>query len=348
MNRRERRAAVARGKTDLTSAPADIPDLTAEAYRAYQQGQAEQAEVICKRILARVPAHKSTLTLLGRINQASGRHRLAVKRFAEAIALNDLDAVCHYDIARSYQILDQQAAAAAHFKRAIALGMGDEKDVEEFVMQNPVIVECVGRIIDGSNLAIKRDALFGAGDIAAIAHDGFLRCALELTIIRGVTLELFLTHLRYTLLQLACGNIHVSAKVADDLTGFFCALAQQCFNNEYVFAQSDEETQQVTRLRDLLAQNLTTGKEIPPLLLAAVAAYFPIHSIANAGSLLAGEWPPHAADLLRQQIREPFDERQDSHTLRVLTSIDDGTSIQVMQQYEENPYPAGRSIGSLP
>jgi SAM-dependent methyltransferase len=339
MNRRERRAAVARGKTVAASSPADIADLTADAKRAYQQGRSEQAEIICRQILARAPAHKISLNLLGVINQASGRHRLALKRFADAIALDDLDAACHYNIACSYQILGQRTDAATHFRKAIALGMGEEKGIEEFVMQNSAVVACIAKTVDHRNSSVKSEVLFGAADIAAIANDVFLRCALELTVICGATLELFLTQLRFALLRLAAADRLYAGKADDEVIGLFCALAQQCFLNEYVFAQSDEEMQQASRLRDLLLQQLSAGRDIPPLMLAAVAAYFPLHSVPGAKSLLAAQWPPCMADLLRLQIHEPLEEEEDRRKIPALTAIEDGVSIQVMQQYEQNPYP---------
>lgn len=118
MNRRERRAALARGKAGERSTPADIPAQMAEATLAYQQRRFTEAEVICKQILTRAPAHASSLNLLGLLYQASGNHRLAVKTLAKAIALNGLDAACHYNIASSYLVLDERAAAAMDFKTA--------------------------------------------------------------------------------------------------------------------------------------------------------------------------------------------------------------------------------------
>src|SRR5579872_5551349 len=165
MNRRERRAAVARAKSPASAAPT-IVELVAEANRAHQQGRAVEAEVICKQILARAPTHKTTLNLLGVINQAAGRHRQAVKMFAAALAVDDLDSACHYNIATSYQALEQGAAAAAHFKKAIALGFSGDKEVEEFVMQNPVVVDCVRRMMTGRTpLPGGNDELFSSRDI---------------------------------------------------------------------------------------------------------------------------------------------------------------------------------------
>jgi 2-polyprenyl-3-methyl-5-hydroxy-6-metoxy-1,4-benzoquinol methylase len=350
MSRRERRAAVAGGKTvadgktvaggraTASSAPADITDLMSQAQRAYQNGRSAQAEAICKQILARDAAHMASLNLLGVINQAAGRHRLAVKMFAKAIALDDLAAPCHYNIACSYLALDERADAVAHFKTAIALGMGD-KHAEEFVLRNPVVLERVRRATMQSALSVKNEDLFGPQDIAAIAKEVFVRCALETTILRSLPLELFLTNLRSALLRLANVTVIDSAKVDDDVADLFCAIAQQCFINEYVFAQSDAETQLASRLRDLLLQKLSAGSGISPLLLAAVAAYFPLHSVAAAKSLLVAKWRDCAADLLRQQVREPLEEAEDRGAIPALTTVDDGTSVKVMQQYEENPFP---------
>jgi tetratricopeptide (TPR) repeat protein len=272
MNRRDRRAALARGRA---ATPADIPALAAEATHAYQQRRLTDAEVICKKILARDPAHATALNVLGLLYQALDNHRLAAKMLAKAVAVNDLDAACHYNVAISYQALDERAAAATHFHKAIALGLSG-KGVEPFLLQNPVIVECLSRMTDKMGLPVKNDGLFSARDIAAIADNTFLRCVLESTIIRGVTLEFFLTGLRYALLHLPGGNF--SIKVDDDVLSLFCALAEQCFLNEYIFAQTADETQRCgSILRKILyvIDALSHAKR-PPLLLQHVVDYNPI------------------------------------------------------------------------
>ncbi len=338
MNRRERRAAAARNKAAASSAPVDIAALIAEATGAYEQGRAGDAETICTQILAHAPAHTASLNLLGVLYHASGRYRLAVKMLSKAIAFDDMDVVSHYNIGVSYQALDQRADASSHFKKAIALGMAG-RDVESGVMQKTVVAECVKRITEKLSLRGGSESVFGERDIATIASDAFIRCALESRILSGVALEFFLTHLRSALLRIAHANAADPAKVDDDVVGLFCALARQCFMNEYVFAQGEEEAQQAGRSRDLLLQQLSAGGDISPLLLAAAAAYFPLYSLAPAKSLLAREWPPGTAELLRQQLREPLEEAEDRGAIPALTAIDDRVSMEVMQQYEENPYP---------
>ena len=338
MNRRERRAASARGKY-VSSAGADIAQLMAEANGAYQRQRFTQAEVICKQILSRASTHADCLNLLGTVHHAAGRHRLAVKLFAQAMAVNGLDAGFHYNMASSYEALGERILAVKHFKAAITFGISDRKLVEEFVMENEVILKYID-LVTTKHWSIGSEVHFSVDDIAAIGKDLFLRCALELTPLHGVALELFLTKLRSTLLRLVVDGAFDGAQVdADDIVHLFCALAQQCFINEYVFAQTDQEFKQASELRGLLLERLSTGGSISPLLLAAVAAYFPLCYIPAAKSLVSLKWPECADRLLRQQVSEPLEEANDRPSIPTLTEIADSTSAAVMQQYDENPYP---------
>jgi 2-polyprenyl-3-methyl-5-hydroxy-6-metoxy-1,4-benzoquinol methylase len=338
MNRSKRRAAIASGRDTLGAAAVAIPELLAVANRAYQERRLADAEVICKQILSPAPSHATCLNLLGVVYQASARHRLAIKLFTKAIAVDDLDAGFHYNIACSYQATGEQIVAAEHFKMAITLGMSEKRSVEEFIMENVVLLRCIDRIASRS-WSSEKESLLTAEDVTAIAQDILLRCALELTIIHGGPLELLLTSLRSALGSLAANNAPGTAQVGDDVVHLFCALAQQCFINEYVFAQTENETKRAGALRDCLVEKLVAGGDISPSLLAAVAAYFPLYSIPNAKSLLALKWPEYAVQLLRQQVREPLEELEDRPKIPTLTAIDDLTSKAVMQQYDENPYP---------
>ena len=341
MNRRERRAAGKHGRaaakpaseSDINKA-FQIADLMVEARTHYQAGRPEQAQDVCNQILARAPSHVPSLNLLGIINQASGRHSIAVKMLARALASDELNAACHYNIGTSYQALNQRDKASAHFKRAIALGMSD-KSIEEFILQNPIITKCIEQINEKWPRPVNAVELLGDSSIEIITNDIFLQCALESAPIRGIPLELFLTNLRFALLCL----ILKDEKFKGAAVRLLCAVASQCFINEYVFQHGDEEIRQVNQLRDLLSQYLVDGSEIPPSMLAAVAAYYPLHSITNAQALLARGWPEFVASLLRQQVREPLEEAQDRSAIPVLTAIEDSVSLQVMQQYGENPYP---------
>jgi SAM-dependent methyltransferase len=334
MSRRDRRAALARGKAPTG---ASLTELAAEATRAVQDGRSLDAEVLCKQILALDQRQPTALNIMGLLYQASGNHRLAAKSLAKAVAANATDAACHYNLAASYQALGQRADAARHYRTAIALGLS-ARGPEPFLLEDATIIQCLSRIEDRSGVPVRNEAVFGAAEIAAIAENTFLHCALGATIIRGVPLETFLTALRQALSRLAdtetaAGTLH------DDALELFCALGEQSFLNEYVFAQSGEETARAGRLRALLQQKLDDGADVATGLLAAVAAYVPLHAVPGAEALLGRRWPDYAADLIRQQVKEPLEEIEDRATIPALTAVASGTSAEVMRQYEENPYP---------
>jgi 2-polyprenyl-3-methyl-5-hydroxy-6-metoxy-1,4-benzoquinol methylase len=336
MSRRDRRAALARGKAEPAANPTE---LAARATLAFQEGRAIDAEVLCKQILALDARQPTALNIVGLLYQASGNHRLAVKTLAKAVAANELDAACQYNLAASYQALGQRADAARYYRKALALGLSG-KGPEPFLLQDATIIQCLGRMEDRSSLPVGKESVFDAGEIAAIAENTFLRCALGSTIIRGIPLETFLTGLRQALLRLAdYGSASGSVALPEDVLGLFCALAEQCFLNEYVFAQTAEETSRAEPLRALLQQKLSDGADVPVGLVAAVGAYFPLHAIPKAEVLLRSKWPDYAADLLRQQVKEPLEEIEDRAAIPALTAVDNSTSVEVMRQYEENPYP---------
>lgn len=318
------------------NAQPSIADMIDEARRQYRQGNGVQAERLCKQVLSRAPTHVHSLNLIGLIAQSSDRYQLSLKMFARAIESDPLNAACHYNIGFSYQALGRNDEAVVHFKKAIFLGLS-EKNAEEFILQSSVIVSYLDRIEKQPLLKIAD--LFDAAGFDEIADELFLRCAMELIVIRGWALEMFLTHLRFGLLRLAAENAAGQRTVSDALVFCLSALAQQCFLNEYVYTQGEEETRQSIRLRNLLSERLNNKDEVAPLLLAAVGAYFPLYRLPEAEKILSREWPATVDGLVRQQLREPLEEIHDRPAIPRLTAIDDSVSIQVMHQYEENPYP---------
>src|SRR6516162_7579674 len=150
-------------------------------------------------------------------------------------------------------------------------------------------------------------------------------------------MERFLTATRFTLLEAASAGGD-SPQVEENALCFFCAVAQQCFINEYVFAHTDGEIEQAQRLRAGLIEALSSGTPIPGLWLVAVAAYLPLADLPVADLILPRPWSAPVAALVARQVRERQEERQLRASLPRLTVIEDGVSGLVQQQYEENPY----------
>lgn len=215
----------------------------------------------------------------------------------------------------------------------------------QLVKHDPRINTAIKRAVGAWPKRLPFDELFGTDGFAAVSRDPLLRALLENGRLPDIATEYFLTMTRTEMLGIAVSGHReiVSDPAALD---FFCALARQCFINEYVFDETDTERATVDRLCNELVEALRSNGEIDPLSLVAMAAYQPLHRIPDCEALLARSWPDAIDGLLTLQVREPVAEQNLRTGMPRLTEIDDGVSVRVQQQYEENPYP--RWIKSAP
>jgi tetratricopeptide (TPR) repeat protein/2-polyprenyl-3-methyl-5-hydroxy-6-metoxy-1,4-benzoquinol methylase len=206
------------------------------------------------------------------------------------------------------------------------------------IMLDEKIASCV-RLANGSwPVRLPKATLFGADGLVALAADPLLLALLESAPVSTIEFERFLTCARHALLET------VSVKQAPDSSDvaalqFYAALARQCFINEYIFDCDDRERIAATTCRAKLLALLDANAVAPPLLVLAVAAYFPLNSLRDASRLLAANEPGPVDEVLRQQIREPLEEQVLRASVESLTSITIGVSEAVRDQYEQNPYP---------
>ena len=105
------------------------------------------------------------------------------------------------------------------------------------------------------------------------------------------------------------------------------AIAHQCFNAEYVFAETADESALVARLREAIL----AGVSPPPFWYAVYAAYRPLLALPYRNVPLAS--------LARQQIDEPLEEAELRRGIASLGETQDAISASVRTQYEANPYP---------
>lgn len=298
----------------------------------YRRSEFGPAEILCRAALLRDAQHVPSLVVLGDIAQQAGRNKSAVKVLGQALALDPGNAAAHDNIAMAYQALGRHDEAVEHFSQAMASGL---REPEMLVKRSAVMAGLLRRLGAAWPRQLPLAELLGPQGAAPIAADALLLAMLRSKVICDVELERLLTALRRGLLQHAIGG--GSVIVDADFLAFFGALAQQCFNNEYVFASGDAERAQVGTICDRVADALRTAAEIAPLDLIAIACYRPLYTLPMAASLLNRWWADAAARLLTQQIHEPVEEASDS--IPRLTPITDAISLQVQSQYEENPYP---------
>ena len=185
---------------------------------------------------------------------------------------------------------------------------------------------------------LPKAAVFGADGLTALAQDSLLHTLLEAAPVSTIEFERFLTCARHALLETASSD---QASSSSDIAAlpFYAALSQQCFVNEYIFDRLSREVSEADACRSKLLALLDARATIPPLLLLAVAAYFPLYALPDARRLLDFDCPTSIDAVLRQQVREPLEEQALRAGIKSLTPITVGVSEEVRRQYEQNPYP---------
>jgi 2-polyprenyl-3-methyl-5-hydroxy-6-metoxy-1,4-benzoquinol methylase len=307
MNRKQRRATTKRD----SSAPANssgsggkIKQLFVEAVSHERARKLDDAARTYKRVLAIDANHAEACNNLGRVLQALGKTNDASVYYARSLALMP-------------QLLEQYADVCA-----------------TLFSLRPTLAEALRRQAAAWPQRLSLNDLLGDRLDAATA-DPLLLCLLQSIPIRDVGLERLLTAMRHSLLTIAMTGSPVSSRQVS----FTCALAKQCFINEYVFAITPQENDQLSALKDRIVGALASGAAIEPMQLAALGMYLPMHALQSVMALLEREWPPAVDDLLNQQVHDHMRERELRKSIPRLTAIEDEVSQRVRQQYEENPYP---------
>ena len=344
MNRRERRAALKQARKHVvagTTAASKIESLVKAALRHHASGEIALAENCCRQILALNPAHVGSLNMLGAMAHEAGRNNEAIKLLCKALALDATNAACHDNIALAYQAIGRREDVLTHFTTALALGVEDEVS---FARRNPAVNACVAHMIKAWPRRLALHELFQPSGVAAVADDAMLESVLRSRFVCDIELERFLTAVRAAVLDAVFNR---DAAFDDKMLRFLCALAHQCFINEYVFASDSRERARAEHLRQSLIAEIDGRSDFAIPSLIAVGSYFPLHTLPNAKSLTTRSWSPAVDELLVHQVREPLEEHADRPSIPVLTPVDDRVSMLVRQQYEENPYPRWRSLAPV-
>nr|WP_276570093.1 class I SAM-dependent methyltransferase [Rhodovibrio salinarum] len=122
------------------------------------------------------------------------------------------------------------------------------------------------------------------------------------------------------------------------------AVAAQSFLSEYLDVVEAPDNGHVQAAAAQCTADLAAGRQPTPEIVAAVAAYQPLHQLENGERLNRFDWPEPIARLIELQLNEPAREANLRASLPTLTPITDETSCAVQAQYESHPYPRWRKL----
>jgi 2-polyprenyl-3-methyl-5-hydroxy-6-metoxy-1,4-benzoquinol methylase len=368
-------AATASGSA-VSGAPGALADLFSAAVAQHQAGALAEAERQYRHYLSFAPAHAEAQSRMGAVLMGQGKIAEAVAHLERAVALGPDLFEAFGNLAQAYLAAGRAVQAVEAAERALELretapgkalfahcaryarftadnggryrklmlralseGWARPRDLTaaciSLIKRNLVVIDCIARANAAWPARLPLKELGGPSGTAALANDQLLHCLLASDPVTDIGLERVLTNVRHAMLTADTTD----GAYDEDVFDFYCALARQCFINEYVFSMTDAEAKQAQGLRASLEQSLTAGEPCPALWPVIVGAYFPLHSLAKSEALFERSWPKSVTALIVAQVKEPLEERRIAATIRVLTEIDGEVSRAVRRHYEENPYP---------
>jgi tetratricopeptide (TPR) repeat protein/2-polyprenyl-3-methyl-5-hydroxy-6-metoxy-1,4-benzoquinol methylase len=127
-----------------------------------------------------------------------------------------------------------------------------------------------------------------------------------------------------------------------DILEFQSALALQCFTNEYIYDQSEDEEKALKILEFSVEASLSRGEQPSPQAILCLATYKALYDY-RWSELLSDNDDIH--EVFIRQVSEPRLECQIKSNMPMLQKITDDVSVKVRAQYEKNPYPRWVNLG---
>jgi tetratricopeptide (TPR) repeat protein/2-polyprenyl-3-methyl-5-hydroxy-6-metoxy-1,4-benzoquinol methylase len=298
-----------------------------------EQGELEGAANAYRRAIAIEPDVADLHTKLGTVLRELGRLPEAVEQLWAAIdtsndnlpAWRTLGSLLRFSQPAVYD--ETLAQRLLGFFNTAGVDCGDVVEFTTALVTLKYAAEQQFR--DGSRFEFVLDTL--------LADD--LVCALLSRSVNGDRhLEMLLTGARRWLLL---GR----SRTADAALSAVSVLAQQCLNNEYVFAAGEEEMKRLDDLRAKLESHAgwapSPGLDIQYALLL-FSMYTPLTHLANAARLAAlpmSHWHEALRPVVKRSLLDPMEEALLEAEIPVVGRVENSVSQAVKRQYEENPYP---------
>ncbi|NQV47547.1 MAG: tetratricopeptide repeat protein [Rhodospirillaceae bacterium] len=317
-----------------------------------------------------------------------GRLDEAISSLRNAVTINPEYAEAHYNLGLAHQDLGQPENAFKSQRRAVALnsqndmfwsGLAASLETYSFTSVDDSLWQDLLHLLERATVrpsnviqpimsALRHNPDFlqileltgslnpkigiAYGDAAEklSAIPLFLRI-MELCPIFGLEIERMLTFLRRAMMEAT-----VAGKTNQHSLPFSAALASQCFVNEYIFSETDEEKTAVENLQQQIATLVKKDQDVPASFVVALGAYRPLYGFHWAQELTKREWADSIKAVIDRQVSEPQEEQSLRPQISCLSPIENTVSQAVREQYEENPYPrwvrtsikdAGKTIGDV-
>jgi len=177
-----------------------------------------------------------------------------------------------------------------------------------------------------------------------LAQDGLLLATLEKTLNTDQEFEGFLRKLRRFLLFQCRANESLFRR----LLRLTAALAQQCFNNEYIFIEEDDERITADEIEAEccrgLQYDMVKSNEVLLLVLGMYRSLAQLPLADHIAKVPLDAFSETVRPAIVRMIHEPLEEKRLCLDIPSFGAVTSPTSKAVGAQYEENPYPRWFSL----
>lgn len=275
---------------------------------------------------------------LGLIYQELGEYEKAINCYEKLFHINPNDIGLHYNLGRIFRLFKLNDIIKDNYSnlKKLFLFLLRKNNINHseifhntklfFIKKN--FINIVKQIFNSNSLLLSNNM------INNLLIDELFLLTLQKSLIIDEFLEKFLTKIRYeTILSLKNSNHNFLRQYLN----FFISLGEQCWLNEYVYNQSELETEYAKELKNKIENEV----EINELEISILSCYIPLNSskIIEKKLLNYNSSNPLFKGLISTQIKEPLEEKSLESSIKSIGKITNQISKNVRDQYEENPYP---------
>lgn len=320
---------------------ADLAAAQAAATEAMARGDAARAVGPLRHIAEVLPRNAGALHNLGLALSRTGRIGEAAHWFSRAVRADPRNRASLRLLSRQLQFMQQfhpdaiELAGLAPGLKATTLNRQPfVRAILDVLKRSDPLAQLIERGRSQSWEAAAQGML--SGDGRALLGNPLFLDALTNGVNVDYEIERLLTAVRRRLL---CEDSELLTERR--LYTFACALARQCWNNEYVFAvegkERDHLVAMVDRVSPLRSDDFTDNAHA----IIAVLAYYPATSIWSdqVPEEMAKVRPRVLRALIVDQLSQAREEAELGKKITTLGEISEPVSRTVAEQYEANPYP---------
>ena len=355
----------------MSEKKSSIEQMFALAFQHQKNGNPKDAEILYKNILKSQPNHWKSLGNLGILAEQSNRYDKAKIFLQEALQIEPNNEKLHYNLGIVFEELVDIKQALNCYKKAwqinndyenaikkisfllggykLDINLIQEKQIEELfltlfkrndinhnhIINNAIKIFYSDHVL--KSIINDKAPILKNFNIQKLLRKELFILIMQKSIITNKIYEQILTRIRKEILfainDINFNNLHKNFD-------FIISLAEQCFLNEYIFNQSEKETNEIL----LLKNSILKKNEINELKVAIFSCYTPLYNNKIIANKLLKYQSSNKLfnDLISLQVRNLLKEKELTYCINSFGKITDVISQKVKKQYESYPYPRWR------